>query len=972
MFENVNVNEVRHFNSFPCDLPSHSHINILYMNARSMRNSIDDIRNHVLTSNFVIHILVIVETWLKKEDLPYFEIDKYSAVHSLRQGGRSGGGVTIYVHEDFDTQTKVMSLDKDDDNFLVVSLQKHKMYIAAIYRQPNNKNDPQCNFFFHNLNNLLESYRNMYILGDFNINLLINNDLTSKYKAYLESNGFNLLNKQSYSYPTRVSSHSSTCIDHVISDSIYSPDLQHDLYLFDLIADHKSILVNVKKSGIANSILRNASNAYEIVNHKRITEKNLLNNIQPINFDDYIDSIKSIFNANRITVNCRSKARKPYINDQILSLIQIRNNYAKLKSKFNSIYFVNEFKRYRNLVSHEINIAKKKFFSDYISNNIGNQKKIWQTLNQIIFNKRKKGTNYIDNVFHNGSYINDNHIKAEIFNDTYLNISQRIANEIQYNWDELNNYHKHEKYEILIPFFCTQVTEDEISLIIDNLKNSKACDVYGLSNFCVKLHKKALVKNLTILMNKQLFKGEYPKCLKIGVVSPIYKSSSKSNVLNYRPITVSPIFSKIFENVMLRRMENHLCNNKILHCNQFGFRYKSNTEIAIAHILNDVYSNLDKGKATSLVCIDLSKAFDCLNHDILIDKLSKLDFGKTFFNLLKSYLTDRLQAVKVNDTLSSFKLVSCGAPQGGVISGFLFNIYVNSIFNLDLYGNLYLYCDDCSLVSNECNTDLLKFSIEHDLLLLNRWFRYHFLIPNASKTKYILFHNKLRHEPFTERALNIHLDNKIIERVDNLKILGLIVDEALRFDKHIEHIRSLISPFIYAIRRVRYVIDQKTAMQLYYAYVHSRMVYMINFWSAANKQLIESVDVLQRNFLRIVFDKGRFCSREELYSEQLIPMSLTCKLAQAVMVFKIKHNMIVNNVIINPASLYHEHNTRARDNYVTDICRTEKAKQNFYMRAFCLFNSIPQQIKQFNSLKLFKKRYKEYLYDEWFGTLQRR
>ena len=232
-----------------------------------------------------------------------------------------------------------------------------------------------------------------------------------------------------------------------------------------------------------------------------------------------------------------------------------------------------------------------------------------------------------------------------------------------------------------------------------------------MSNNFGKFHNNSLKSNITKLINKNLFTGQFPDCLKKGIVTPIYKDGDKKSKSNYRPITINPIVAKIFEYVLYRRLNEHLDLNKIIHKNQFGFVKNSNTETAAIHVLHDIYRNLDNKKAVSLTCIDLSKAFDCLQIDILINKIKKLDLSSSFFNVIKSYLENRKQAVKISNVLSTFKIVKEGTPQGGILSGEFFDLYINSIFDLNLSGTLILYCDDMSLINSGSNALELKANI---------------------------------------------------------------------------------------------------------------------------------------------------------------------------------------------------------------------------------------------------------------------
>jgi hypothetical protein len=477
------------------------------------------------------------------------------------------------------------------------------------------------------------------------------------------------------------------------------------------------------------------------------------------------------------------------------------------------------------------------------------------------------------------------------------------------------------------------------------------------SNF-VKMHRIQFVPNLTRLINNSMANGIFPACLQIGVVSPVFKAGNKTYKSKYRPITVLPIFSKIYEYVTLRRLEDHLNINKIISSSQFGYTKKSNCEIAAIHIFHEIYSSIDKRLAKSLTCIDLSRAFDSVPHEILLKKLSKIGLSKNFLNILISYFQYRKQVVKIGNYFSSIQKVTCGTPQGGVLSGIFFNIYINSINSLHLNSHIFLYCDDISLTTCAENPDLLKSFLEQDLQSITNWLDFHFLSPNANKTKYVLFHNRKYQEHFAVRPLNISFKNTTIERVESLKLLGLQIDENLNFHTHVHQIQSKIVPFIFALKRIRKLISDKVAMNMYYAYVNSRIEYMISVWSATPKYLMDSIEILQRKGLRIVLNKHYLCNKSELYSNKILPVSASGKISSSIMVFKMIHNFATNNNDFTYANQVHNHRTRFANSFIIPRHNTQLASNNFYIRAVQFYNQLPQEIKNFPTLSLFKSNVK--------------
>jgi len=892
---NIELN-VKHQNRLPNSVHRLTFGNFLYLNAQSLRNKLTDLQDFVDSLNYQVHVILVTETWIRDNEKKYYNLMGFHAFHSTRPNG-NGGGVSIFINNNFDTGNVLFEESINNNNILLVSLIKHQLNIAVCYRQPNNSQDLNCSIFLNKLDLLLNAYKKIIFFGDFNINLFCDTSYINEYKNVIQSNGLTFLNSLSCDFPTRLNSRfeSNTCIDHIFTDFHYhKSDFSYNLFYFDNLGDHKNLLLNIVKENHDDKNERIKS--YKVINNNRIFSTKVLEKINTDSFETYIKKIREIIIQNTQEIKINQKGNKPFISQRILNIITIRNKYLRLKSKFpDDTNIIERFNFYRSLSKKEISKAKRDYFEKQFAKSVNDPKKVWQHLNTLLYNKSFNYNPSCSLLIDNGIAITQKQSIAEHFNSFFIKVADDITSKINVNQIEHDSILNNETYKINCNFICPVVTEDEVKLIIENLKVSNAVDFYGMSNNFVKFHKNSLSNNLAKLINKYMFQGIFPDVLKLGIVTPIYKNGNKTSCNNYRPITINPILGKIFEYAIYRRFQNHLDDNNIIHRNQFGYVKHSNCEIAAAHILNDVYKLVDEKKSVSLTCIDLSKAFDCIQFNILILKLRKLGLDSFFLNLLISYLQGRKQAVKIDDSLSKFLLINVGSPQGGVLSGPFFDLYINSIFNLELNGKLTLYCDDMSLVNNGNDTKDLKLSIEQDLNVIQIWLKNHFLSPNVSKTKYVLFQGRKKFEDFTEQALNIKFNGSVIERVESVKILGLIIDELLSYKSHTDEIKKRITPFIYALRRARKFITEQTAMNLYYAHVQSHLIYMSTIWSGISQGLMKSLEVLQRKALRIVLRKSWFAGKDVLYNIKLLPVSVICDTNCCLQVFKIASNLIKNN-----------------------------------------------------------------------------
>ena len=330
------------------------------------------------------------------------------------------------------------------------------------------------------------------------------------------------------------------------------------------------------------------------------------------------------------------------------------------------------------------------------------------------------------------------------------------------------------------------------------------------------------------------------------LVIPIYKSGNQTLSNNYRPISVLTAVSKIYEKVVLHRLLTFFDNNNIIEPNQFGFTARSSTLAACLNLTNYLSKEQNLKKLCACVFLDIKRAFDTVHHSILIHKLGKLKFNSQQINLFQSYLLHRHQYVTVNGVESRMEVVTKGVPQGSIIGPILFNFFINDMFQLKLHGLLQLYADDGVLMYADSCLENLYVEMQEDLNTLNKWFNQNHLILNTEKTKYMIF--KSSNHQVSDQPLLYGSDN--ISRVKLHTYLGLLIDEKLKWYEHINSIQKSITPYIFAIRRVKHFISKKQLLQIYYAYIHSRLVYLNPIWSGNSQLKLMELEILQKRVLK--------------------------------------------------------------------------------------------------------------------------
>ena len=271
--------------------------------------------------------------------------------------------------------------------------------------------------------------------------------------------------------------------------------------------------------------------------------------------------------------------------------------------------------------------------------------------------------------------------------------------------------------------------------------------------------------------------GKFPDLVQISKVLPIYKKDDDSLFSNYRPISLLPSVSKIFERAIMIQLMEYLEDNKLIHSNQYGFRKFHSTEYAALHLVDYLNYEMDSRRTPVTIHSDLSKAFNCLSHFILLDKLRFYGINEMAYNLIKNYLENRKQFVQFDSYSSKMKSIDKGIPQGSILGPLLFLIYINDIPNSSNFLNFLMYADDTMLhcCLEDIEDENKEFRINQELQHVQDWVKINRLSLNVKKTKYMMFH---KHNKIVEH-LDLHVNNNAIEKVDNFNFLGLHLNTRL-------------------------------------------------------------------------------------------------------------------------------------------------------------------------------------------------
>ena len=471
-------------------------------------------------------------------------------------------------------------------------------------------------------------------------------------------------------------------------------------------------------------------------------------------------------------------------------------------------------------------------------------KRTWQVISETL--NRNKSKHDMPSLFtHEGRNLADSLEIANAFNVYFANIGKNLSSQI--DQDNVNADYKQyltSPTKETLQFKC--ITKDYTIKAIDNLENKTSSGHDGISNTLLKIIKNDISESLTIIINQMLTTGIFPDAFKLSKVIPLFKKGDSSLLVNYRPISLLPTISKVFERVIHDQMYEYFNQFNLLSEQQYGFRKKHSTEYAAVKLVDHVSKEMEAGKIPANVYIDLSKAFDTLVFDVLLFKLKYYGVTGTALDLVKSYLTNRKQYVVFDSCQSEHVEICTGVPQGSILGPLFFSVYINDLITVSKRLNFLMYADDTTIYFNLEDFDLLtrETDVNRELEKVNIWLKPNKLSLNTQKTKLMLFHRKQKHFD----KISVVINGIEIEHVPSFNFLGIMLDENLSWKSHIEMVGNKISKVTGILYRLKNVFPENVLFVLYNSLIVSYINYGLLLWGTHSHKL----ELLQKRALRFM------------------------------------------------------------------------------------------------------------------------
>lgn len=764
------------------------------------------------------------------------------------------GGVAIYVQENIGNIVEAVNVTNFCQELtcelamVKISLKKCHLFVTGVYRPPGGNIEEALQTISEVFEETKADNYSVVVVGDINID-----HLKEDVKSKMLDNTLSSHNMRRLPLPaTRVTATTSTSIDCVCTN-LQVNDI-HASVIETGISDHKGQICTLK---IAFQQEKNQSAFRRNLNQDNLDLLNTL--LEEEKWEDMYGAATAEDSYNKFIETITQKMNTACPKKKIRAQKKQKGNFfADAEAQVLKKDYLNYLRRFEQFGRNDdkANAARLKKQYDlrlrqlrqqssinHVNNAENKSKALWQIINREKKGKRieqpqlklKIGDKIVSNpnevVNHMNSYF------ATIADKTLENTQNISGQQVQYE-------HPIHSLTNLLP------TDDiEMENIIRSLKPKTSAGIDDISAKLLKHCCNPLVSPLVHITNKSIAQGQFPSAMKLAKVYPNYKKGSEMDISNYRPISLIPTFSKVMERVVLKRLMDYCRQHSLLTDSQHGFLKGRSTTSAIIQLAEFIIDNLDTGNLVTTVLLDFSKAFDCLGHDLILNKLQNLGIQGTALAWFHSYLKGRKQVVeikskqngKIEDIRSEPLPMNRGVPQGSVLGPVLFILFTNDLPQyLDACCKTLMYADDTTLLLSGKNAEQLSIDSYVALNMAYQYCHSNDLAVNPSKT------NQLTYGRRKEEISTI----PEVEQSEHTKFLGLMIDNDVSWNQHVDTVINKLNSALFVIKRIIHISDPHTAKVAYHALFECHINYGLAAWGGTTATNLQKVLVLQKRAIR--------------------------------------------------------------------------------------------------------------------------
>lgn len=917
-------------------------------------------------------IVCLSETWLKSFEMNSMKLNKYKLIDYFSRTDQGGGGVAIFARDCLSVNKKISNVPKISSDFEhacaeILLNNNSTIIVNCVYRAPTGN----FNTFIRSLDDLLLkqilSPKQTFICGDFNTNLDPN--VPNKNAQDLKTMCLTYGLKPYIHTFTRLQGSHNTIIDNIFSNVetniITSYTVPCDF------SDHNLQMIAVKTAphNVSDKVIfyRCFKKEVNIKKFQYLCSTETWNTVDFSNnaefaFNSFHQRFIEIFNLSfpQIAYKIKNKIRKPdkkWISDNIINEgILLRDLHPLIKesddNNLKTIYSQLKKQHYKNISN-----AKKTYFDSLMLNTDNKTKTAWQIINNNVTCSTPK---HLPNSFLNdeGEFIAASDA-PEAFNNYFINSIDKLTSKSKdISLEEGNSRCKNS-------MFLSPVTPIEVAEIIRTVarKDARGFDDVPCS---ILLHVVDLISEpLSKLINLSFMEGIFPDLLKQAVLIPIHKRGDVKLLSNYRAISLLCPFSKVYETAYSINLNAHLITNQLISKHQYAFQKGLSTQDALMSICKFILNNLDSKNKTACIYFDLSRAFDTVNHQLLLQKMQSLGIRGPPLDWMSSYLSNRLQKVhlKISGTLhtSNYTHLTVGIPQGSTLGPILFLMFVNDMESLMINSNnqlLSMFADDTTFAIGAQSLKDLSDKAMTCAILFQNYCTKNGLAMNSNKTELLCF------SPLeTNTSLLLKIDGKSVPEKNTVKYLGLHMDNHLQWYEHIDNLSTKMAKGCYMLWQLRNFVSVDVLKMYYFAHLESSLNYGIICWG--NSYRISDLFSLQKKVIRTITFKNSRHSCRELFPQLGILTLPSLYILSCVVFVKSKH---LNITTFGDREI--DYNLRYTNNLLLPQHRLSLVANGPTVMPVKLYNHLPHNIKELFSIQKFKFAVKRMLLEKSFYSVQ--
>lgn len=942
-----------------------SGMHIGHLNIRGIRSGekVDQIKIMLQSRKNNICMLGISESKLGS-DIPdnFCSIQNFQCFRKDKTQG--SGGLLVYVRNDIKCiRRKDLEEEHFESMWFEVCPKNSKSFLVGhFYRNPLS-NVSWNESFDDQIEMVMSEEKELFILGDINRDLL-NSQIKRQWLDYMNSHGLT----QHVNEPTRVVPNTSeTLIDHIYSN--FSETVQYiDIPKIGL-SDHYPVFLSRK---LNSALPKKAHHTIRYRSFKHFDETKFNEDLNAVpwdiirvfdNVDDALDTWYSLF-TDVIDKHVPLKQHRVkninqpnWLTPEIIENIKTRDRYKSLGNS-------EQYKIWRNKVVNLIKKSKKAHYENLVEEGKNKPTTIWKIFSELGAGKQKsESSNLINSVKIGNTEVDEPIDVANVFNNFFVNVAVNLKEPAEpSNHEKLREFCSNKIPDDVV-FDMPLLSHEKVMKFLQTLNVRKSTGTDEIGPRLLKIASPFISESLTYICNLSIRTGSFPDKWKEAKVKPLHKAGPTNDPNNFRPISILPTLSKLFEKHAQESLMSFLVEHKLLYNTQSGFRPNHSCETALIHMVDKWLKALDKGELVGVIFIDFRKAFDLVDHDILLKKLELYHISQNSVNWYRSYLTNRTQKVSFNNTSSDPGHIKYGVPQGSILGPLLFLLFIN---DLPLYTNVStdLYADDTTLYETNSSKQEIEKKLQYAISDVANWCKQNGMVINLDKTKAMLVTTRQKRSRI-DSDLNILFNDVRLLTVSNEKVLGIQIDNHLSWGDHIRKVTRKMSTNIWLLSKIKGYLSHEHRLVFYKSYIQPHLDYANIVWGSTAKSNIKQIERLQKRACRVILDYNTENVYQSMIDLKIMTVSERVFFRKAKLMYKVSNDLTpvyLSDMFSKRQQVDHDGNelqilrSVAADNFVLPKPRTELYKSSLAFSGPVIWNCIDNNVKSAPSVESFHTR----------------